>query len=114
MAYTIIWNGNRTGIYVSDKKVSIEFIRQFEPSAQPTDIFKFEEIIEKKSEYKKVKTIADIKSDPRIDHFEYRYDGYNVHMVVCKDEFKFEGERTCEIGNIKQICDSINFNLEKD
>ena len=114
MAYVIKWNGKITGICVPDKKVSISYFRQFEPKASPIDNFEFIEIVEKKSQYKKVKSIAEIKADPRIFEFIKNYDGNNVHMVSCKDGFKFYGEITIEIGNVKEICDSINFNLETD
>lgn len=112
MAYVIKWNGKITGICVPDKKVSICYFREFEPTASPIDNFEFIEIVDKKSEYKKVKSVAEIKADPRIFEFIKNYDGNNVHMVSCKDGFKFDRERTIEIGNVKQICESINFNLE--
>jgi hypothetical protein len=113
MAYTIIWNGRQTGICVPDKKVSISYFREFEPTASPIDNFEFIEIVEKKSEYKKVKSVAEIKADPRISEFIKNYDGHGVHMVSCKDGFMFDRERTIDIGSVKEICDAINFNLCK-
>lgn len=62
---------------------------------------------------KTVKTLSDIKSDPRIVRFEKDYDGYGKHMVECIDGYRFEGDRTIEIGTIKEICYSINTNLEQ-
>jgi hypothetical protein len=61
---------------------------------------------------KKVKTLEDIKNDTRIEDIYINYDSKGIHSVVCKDGYKFEGERTQEIGNIKDICYSINNNLE--
>lgn len=62
---------------------------------------------------KKVKNLLDIYSDKRIGRFVKNYDGYGKHMVECEDGWRFEGERTIEIGNIKEICYSINNNLER-
>lgn len=62
---------------------------------------------------KQVKTIADIENDPRIDRFIKNYDGFGVHMVECKDGYKFENERTIDIGSVKDICYCINNYLEK-
>lgn len=64
--------------------------------------------------FKKVKTLKDIKGDPRIERIEIDYDGRGKHMAECKDGFRFENERTIEIGNIKEICYSINTWLEKE
>ena len=64
--------------------------------------------------YKKVKTEADIKADPRIEQFVRNYDGYGKHMVACKTGFVFEQERTIDIGNMKEICDCINTWLDID
>lgn len=61
---------------------------------------------------KLVKTISDIKNDPRIANVWFHYDGHGRHMVECIDGYKFENERTIEIGNVKEICYSINNNLE--
>lgn len=58
--------------------------------------------------YKKVKSIEDIKNDLRIDDLIIGYDGRGKHMVECKTGFNFEGERTIDIGTIKEICYSIN------
>jgi len=64
--------------------------------------------------YKKVKTEADIKADPRVDEFIRNYDGYGKHMVACKTGWNFERERTIDIGNMKEICDAINEKLESN
>jgi len=65
--------------------------------------------------YKKVKSIADIKADPRIDEFIPDYDGKGKHMVSCKDGFRFESfSSTVEHGNIKELCYEINERLYKD
>lgn len=61
---------------------------------------------------KKVKTIADIKSDPRVDMFIRNYDGYGKHSVVLKDGYGFDGERSLEIGTVAEICDSMNTRIE--
>lgn len=113
MAYVIKWNGKVTGICVPDKKVSISYFREFEPSATPIDNFEFIEIVERVSEYKKVRTISGIRSDPRIEELIIDFDGKGVHMVSCKEGWLFEHERTVDIGSIKELCDSINFCLEK-
>lgn len=69
----------------------------------------------RKGKYKKVRSIADIKADPRIDDFIQNYDGYGKHLVECKKGWAFENERTIEIGTIKEICDTINgYKLAKD
>jgi len=66
-------------------------------------------------EYKKVKTEADIKADPRIDEFIKNYDGYGKHMVGCKTGFRFEANSsTIEIGNMKELCYEVNERLYKD
>jgi hypothetical protein len=62
---------------------------------------------------KKVKTMKDIVADPRIESIHLDYDGTKgKHMVECKDGYQFEGERTIEIGTVKEICYSINNWLE--
>lgn len=63
---------------------------------------------------KKVKSIDDIKADPRIERFIKDYDGKGKHMVECKDEFYFEScNSSSEIGNIKELCYEINERLYK-
>lgn len=64
--------------------------------------------------FRKVKCELDIRSDPRIDYFIRNYDGYGKHMVSCKTGWNFEGERTIDIGSMKEICDSINEKLENN
>lgn len=113
MTYEVILKGKSTGIVTGEKKVSLSLLRMVDPKAQPFDAIDFIEIKKKKSQFRKVKTIDDIKADSRISEFHYQYDDKNVHMVVCKDGYKFEGERTIEIGNMKEICDSINSKLER-
>ena len=44
--------------------------------------------------YKKVRTEADIKADPRIDEFIRNYDGYGRHMVGCKTGFRLDRKST--------------------
>lgn len=61
---------------------------------------------------KTVRTVKDIQEDERIDRFIKNYDGPGKHMVECKDGYRFEGERTIDIGTVAEICDSINKNLE--
>ncbi len=64
---------------------------------------------------KKVKTIADIKVDVRIDEFIQDYDGKGRHMVGCKIGYRFESfNSTIEIGNIKELCYEINERLKKE
>ena len=63
---------------------------------------------------KKVKTIKDIQSDPRIKCFIRNYDGPGVHMVECKDGYNFERERTIDIGSVSEICGAINDWLERN
>jgi hypothetical protein len=63
-------------------------------------------------EYKKVRTINDIKADPRIENVIMNYDGKS-HYVECKDGYKFEGERTIDIGRVGELCYCINNCLEK-
>lgn len=63
--------------------------------------------------YKKVFTLKQILADPRIENFIRDYDGYGRHMVECKDGYKFERERTIDIGSIAEIADAINWQLEK-
>lgn len=113
MYYEVILKGKSTGIITGEKKVSLFLLRMVDPKAQPTDNIDFVKLKKKKSNFKKVRTIEDIKSDPRISEFYFRHDDKNVHMAVCKDGYKFEGDRTIEIGNIKEICDSVNTKLEK-
>lgn len=60
----------------------------------------------------KVSTKFHIENDLRIERVIYNYDGRGRHMVECKEGYRFEGERTIEIGSIKEICYSINNNLE--
>jgi hypothetical protein len=61
-----------------------------------------------KTKMKKVKSLNDIKADSRIESIHVDYDGKGKHMVECKEGFRFENERTIEIGTVKQICYSIN------
>lgn len=61
---------------------------------------------------KQVKSLADIEKDVRSERFYKDYDGKGKHMVECKEDYKFENERTIEIGTIAEICYSINNNLE--
>lgn len=63
---------------------------------------------------KVVRTIADIKADPRIAQFIENYDGRGKHHVECVDGYRFENERTIDIGTVSEICDSINNNLSKN
>ncbi len=63
---------------------------------------------------KKVKTIADIKADPRVESFTKNYDGPGVHMVQLKDGYNFERERTIDIGSVSEICGAINDWAEKN
>lgn len=60
----------------------------------------------------KVKTIKDIRKDSRIADFIHNYDGRGRHFVECKEGFRFEGETTCAIGSVKEICEDINERLE--
>lgn len=62
--------------------------------------------------FKTVRTIADIKADPRVKDFIRNYDGPGTHMVEVKDGYNFECERTIDIGTVPQICDAINDYLE--
>lgn len=64
-------------------------------------------------EFKKVRNVDQILSDPRIDRFIKNYDGYGVHLVECKTGYLFEGDRTIDIGSLKDICYCINTWLEK-
>lgn len=58
---------------------------------------------------KKVRTVAQIIADPRIERFIDGYDGRGKHMVECKDGYRFENtEGTIDIGTIAEICESIN------
>ncbi len=61
---------------------------------------------------KKLKTLIDIQKDQRIERVELNYDGKGRHMVECKDGYRFEGERTIDIGNISELCGAINDWLE--
>lgn len=61
---------------------------------------------------RKVKTIKDIISDHRVDEFIHNYDGPNKHAVILKDGYGFDGERSLEIGTIKEICYSMNNTIE--
>lgn len=61
---------------------------------------------------KKVSKLTDIMKDERIEQFIRNYDGPGKHMVACKDGFRFEGDRTIEIGTIAEICYSINEHLD--
>jgi hypothetical protein len=63
--------------------------------------------------YKKVRSWEDIKNDPRIESVWWQYDGKNKHMVECKEGFRFENERTIDIGTVKELCDSVNNQLDK-
>lgn len=63
---------------------------------------------------KKVRTLEDIKNDPRIEEFIKDYDGKGRHMVACKDGYQFESfSSTIEIGNISELCFEINERLNK-
>lgn len=61
---------------------------------------------------KLVRNLKDIQSDERIERFVRNYDGYGKHLIECVDGYRFEGDRTIEIGSISEICYSINNNLE--
>jgi hypothetical protein len=63
---------------------------------------------------KKVRSLKDILNDPRIERVVKNYDGYAKHMIECKDGYRFEGDRTIDIGNIYELCASVNENLEED
>lgn len=64
---------------------------------------------------KKVRSLADILADPRIENFIRDYDGYGKHMVTCKDGYRFEScSSTIEIGNMKEICYEINERLYQE
>lgn len=62
---------------------------------------------------KKVKTLADIVADNRIVCVQLNYDGKGKHMIECKDGYKFENERTVDIGTIKELVYSVNNWLDK-
>lgn len=63
--------------------------------------------------FKKVKTLQDIKNDPRISNVIVDYDGRGKHMVECIDGLKFEScSSTVEIGTVAELCDEINNRLE--
>lgn len=63
----------------------------------------------------KVKDLAGIVSDERIESFVKDYDGYGRHMVECKPGFRFEANSsTIEIGSIKELCYEINERLYKE
>lgn len=65
--------------------------------------------------FKKVKTLADIKADPRIDEFIKDYDGYGKHMVGCIKGWRFEANNsTIEIGNMKELCYEVNERLYRE
>jgi len=62
--------------------------------------------------YKKIRTVSDIKRDPRILDLKKDFDRKGNHMVECKDGFKFESfGSTMEFGTIKEICIEINSHL---
>ena len=57
---------------------------------------------------KKLRTIRDIKCDPRVERLTRNYAGFGVHMVELKDGYRFDFDTTIEIGNVKEICESLN------
>ena len=61
---------------------------------------------------KKVRTIKDIKNDPRIKCLTSGYDE-GQSMVEAHDGYLFWGETGSEIGTIKQLCYEINNWLEE-
>lgn len=63
--------------------------------------------------YKIVRTWKAIQQDPRIEQVIWQYDGPGKHSIECKDGWKFEGERTQDIGTVAELCDAVNFNLEE-
>lgn len=58
------------------------------------------------------KGLQDILKDERIDRVIQDYDGKGRHMVECKDGFRFERERTIDIGTIAELKEAIKYNLE--
>lgn len=58
------------------------------------------------------KGLQDILKDERIDRVIQDYDGKGKHMVECKGGFRFEGERTIDIGTIAELKEAIKDNLE--
>lgn len=63
---------------------------------------------------KKVKTLAEIKSDPRIVDVIKDYDGNGKHMIECAKGYGFEANNsTIEIGNVKELCYEVNERLIK-
>lgn len=66
-------------------------------------------------QYKKVRTEADIKADPRVCDFIKDYDGKGKHMIECIEGWRFEANSsTIEIGNLRELCYEINERLYKD
>lgn len=62
--------------------------------------------------FKKVRTIADIKADPRVKELIMNYaDGW--HCVIASEGWLFYGETISELNTIKGLCWSINETLQQ-
>lgn len=63
--------------------------------------------------YKKVRTVSDIKADPRIESIQMNYDGRGVHCLTAVDGWRFTtNNSTTEIGSVSELCYEINEHLE--